>query len=292
MKTIKFYFASLTMFVVISCNAPGEPTGGDEDAVRALITDWVKARNVGDTETMKGMYLEDAVLKLPWSTWIHGRDTIFEEFNFILAEGRTMSIDIVDVRFLSPTIAVVYANALFTGGMINNEESVFHERPFLEWQDSATWFLKKENGEWKLAEMVVTPLAMNYEEAEAGIEKSWDGFMEQYIKGDAAGTANFFTANYIQSNPGNKDLLIGREGWLTAAESFFSNTTVVDFKRNSLSLQVHGQFAYERGEWADETIENDEESTSDQGRYSAVWRLGSDGVWRFHRFIWNRMPAD
>lgn len=292
MKKFQFYFALMAMLVIISCNPQGQPTEGDEDAVRALLTDWVNARNVGEIETMKAMYTEDAVLKVPSSTWIHGRDVMFEEFSPIMSEGRTMSIDIVDVRFLSPTIAVVYVNALFSGGNINNEESVFYERPFLDYQDSATWFFKKENGEWKMAEIVVTPLAINYDEARAGIKKSWDGFLEGWEGGDAAATANFITTNYIQGNPNSEDV-IGREGWLNYAESTFSEVSISDFKLNTLQLNIYGINAYERGEAEQKVTPNDgSEPYIQKFRFSAQWRLGSDGVWRYHRFMWHNLPGD
>jgi len=29
-----------------------------------------------------------------------------------------------------------------------------------------------------------------------------------------------------------------------------------------------------------------------KSRYFAGWQLGSDGIWRFHRFLFNDLPAD
>jgi len=169
---------------------------------------------------------------------------------------------------------------------------VFYERPFLDYQDSATWFLKKENGEWKIAELVVTPLAINYDEARAGIKKSWDGFLEGWEGGDAAATANFITTNYIQGNPNSEDV-IGREGWLNDAESTFSERSISDFKLNTLQLNIYGINAYERGEAEQKVTPNDgSEPYIQKFRFSAQWRLGSDGVWQYHRFMWHNLPGD
>ena len=53
-----------------------------------------------------------------------------------------------------------------------------------------------------------------------------------------------------------------------------------------------GQKAFEYGMFEQKVIPNDGEPYIQKARYYAVWQLESDGIWRFHRFLFNDLPAD
>ena len=290
MRRFRFFIPQLTIFlmviVVVSCNTTRQPTDAEANALRNFITeDFKKAWDLNDEDAIAGMFVEDADLTFPTSSWIKGRDAIREAFNRNLPEGRTINLEIDDLRFLDPTSAIVNVNAHITGGKDNDGNMI------PDYWDSATSIMKKQNGEWKYAALRVMPARMDYDEEKENITQSWNNFREHWVQGDAEGSANLYTTNAINMIPRSEDN-VNREGVLTMAESFLSNNTVESIKVNTLELDVMGPKAFEYGLFEQKVIPDEGEPYVQKSRYFAVWQLGPDGTWRFHRFLFNDLPAD
>ncbi|MCK5469805.1 MAG: SgcJ/EcaC family oxidoreductase [Cyclobacteriaceae bacterium] len=290
MRNFRLCFPQLAIIlmaaVCVSCNQTGQPTEADIDAIKNQITvEFKKAWDINDEDAMAEMFLEDADLVFPTSSWIKGKDAVREAFTWDQPEGRSGTFEIEDIRFLDPTTAVVNVNAHFTGGRDNDGNMIS------DYWDSATTIMKKQNGEWKYAALRVMPARMVHSEVEASIKQSWDRFKEHWEKGDAEGSANLYTTNTINMIPGREDN-VNREGFLTMAESFFADNKVENIKANTIELDVIGHKAFEYGMFEQKVIPNDGEPYIQKARYYAVWQLESDGNWRFHRFLFNDLPAD
>lgn len=269
---------------IISCNQTGQPTGPESEVLKNLITvDFKKAWDVNDENTMAGMFLEDADLTFPTSSWIKGREGIRKAFDRDHPEGLNGQFAIEDIRFLDPTTAIVNVNAHFTGGKNKNGEALS------DYWDSATAIMKKVDGDWKYAALRVMPSRMIFSEVQANVKKSWDGFIDSWEKGDAEGSASYFTKNAVNMIPGNKDN-VGREAFLRMAQTFFGDNKVENIVVSTLELDVMGPKAYEHGVFEQKVVPKKGKSYVQKSRYYAVWQREADGVWRFHRFLFNDLP--
>jgi uncharacterized protein (TIGR02246 family) len=270
--------------VVISCNRTGEPTGAEMDVLKNLITvDFKRAWDINDENAMAGMFLENADLTFPTSAWIKGREAIRKAFDRDQPEGLTGEFAIEDIRFLDPATAIVNINAHFAGG--KNEKGEMMS----DYWDSATVVMKKVDGEWKYAALRVMPSRMAYGEVQASIRKSWDGFITSWKKGDAEGSAGYFTKNGVNMIPGAASNM-NREGFFKMAQTFLADNKVENIDVNTLELDVMGPKAFEYGLFEQKVIPGKGKPYIQKSRYFAVWQLESDGAWRFHRFLFNQMP--
>ncbi len=65
---------------------------------------------------------------------------------------------------------------------------------------------------------------------------------------------------------------------------FFSTGRVISFDIQAYDQFVHGDVAYEVGEY-DETVEVEGEQQTIRGYYFLRWEKGTDGVWRIDRVV-------
>lgn len=65
---------------------------------------------------------------------------------------------------------------------------------------------------------------------------------------------------------------------------FFETGRALSFDLEAYDRFVHGDVAYELGEY-DETVEVEGEEETVQNYYFLRWEKGADGVWRFDRLV-------
>ncbi len=287
MKNLKILFALIVsaLLSISSCNQPKTATQEDREAITNLITvQFKQAWDVNDEAAMALMFLEDADLVFPTSPWIKGREAIQNAFSWDHPDGLTGTFNIEDIRFVDASTALVNVNAHFSGGKDNEGN------PIPDNWDSATTFLKKQDGSWKYAALRVMPARMNYEEVKANIQDTWNQFISHWEQGNAEAAANCFTADAINMVPGSKSNM-GREEIRTLLENFASGNVVKNAHATTLELDVIGSKAFEYGLYED-TIEPKKGKAFDRKiRYYAVWQLEPDGVWRWSRFIMNEIEG-
>ena len=121
----------LVGFVVLAC-APVEeetaedpnavePSRGDEDALNALVADFMVALNTGDADAMAALYTSDAVRMQPDGLPISGRETIRQNISQFFETG---SLDVqlqVEETVFSGELA--YVMGTFALGVIPNDGS-------------------------------------------------------------------------------------------------------------------------------------------------------------------------
>ncbi|MEX2233941.1 MAG: SgcJ/EcaC family oxidoreductase [Cyclobacteriaceae bacterium] len=288
---MKMYSLTITRVLIIflsasliSCNDTAQPVEAEMDVLKNLVTvNFKQAWDRNDENAMAEMFLENADLTFPTSSWIKGRDAIRKAFTRDQPEGITGEFEVEDIRFLDPATAIVNVNAHFAGG--KNKEGEL----MADYWDSATVVMKKVDGEWKYAALRVMPSRMDYSEVQASIRKSWDGFIERWEKGDAEGSANYFTRNAINMIPGNENN-VNRTEILEIFKTFFAGNKMENVTVNTLELEIIGPKAYEHGLFEQKVIPKKGKPYSQKSRYYTVWQLEPDGVWRFHRFLFNNMP--
>jgi uncharacterized protein (TIGR02246 family) len=117
--------------------------------------------------------------------------------------------------------------------------------------------------------------------------RSWEA---KWSGGDAAGAAAGFTTDAINMRPGAASDA-GRNAVEAAFRDFLSGVTVTEISFTTEELDVHGDTAYEHGSFVQRYTGRNTETTQ-RSRYMAVWRRGEDGVWRYHRFLFNDLPSN
>lgn len=70
----------------------------------------------------------------------------------------------------------------------------------------------------------------------------------------------------------------------------FGTNKMENAKVTTLKLDFVGPKAYEYGLFEQKVIPKRGKPFTQKSRYYAVWQLESDGVWRFHRFLFNSKP--
>ena len=116
---------------------------------------------------------------------------------------------------------------------------------------------------------------------------TWEGF---WRGGDAAAAAAGFTEDAINMRPGAASD-VGRAAVEGMARDFLSAVTVTEVSFTTEELDIYGDAAYELGTFLQRYTDGTDEVTQ-QSRYMAVWKRGDDGSWRYHRFIFNNLPAN
>lgn len=91
----------------------------DEEAIRALVDRQVKGWAAGDPAAYASVFTADADYITFLGTHHTGRDTITASYVPLfrrLLKGTRLLIDITEVRFLTPDVALVHANASVSKG--------------------------------------------------------------------------------------------------------------------------------------------------------------------------------
>ncbi len=106
-------------------------------------------------------------------------------------------------------------------------------------------------------------------------------YKEAVLSSDVDGSIEFWTPDARILEPGMD--LSGNEVGEFMRE-FFGTSRVLSFDIEAYDQFVHGDVAYEVGEY-DETIEVEGEQQTIQNYYFIRWERGTDGAWRFDRVV-------
>ncbi len=102
MKTIRKLLLLVGVAVLVS------GSGTEEAAVRALVQNYMNARNSKDAAATRSLFTDDADQLVSTGVWRHGIDALVAGAMASSGKERNQSsIAIEDVRFLSPEIAIV-----------------------------------------------------------------------------------------------------------------------------------------------------------------------------------------
>lgn len=286
MKAITFN--PLFFFVLItigSCQTPSTPSEADEAAIRTFVDAFKAAWDVNDEAAMADYFLEDGDLTFPASPWIRGREAITGAFNWDHPEDLTINPVIQDIRFVGPSVALVNIDASFTGGRDQNGN------PIPDYWDSATWILQKQNGEWKGAGLRVMPMRQDLAQTEKEIAATWEQFTKYWEAGDIEKAMSSYTedAENLGSNTPER---VGKENIKTLFAEVMANQSASNLKVEQHQLDILGSVAYQYGTFSQTWTDKTGDSGTQKARFMTQLQRGSDGVWRFRRFIFTNVPAD
>jgi uncharacterized protein (TIGR02246 family) len=144
MKT-KLLFALLGLFVVANLSAANQTD--DEAAIRALEARQPEAWNKHDAKAYASLFTEngDCVNIVGW--WWKGRAEIEQKLTaayiYVFKES-TLTITNVDIRFLTPDVAVAHVRWTMTGA--RTPTGIPQPQQGLQ-----THVLQKQNGQWLIA---------------------------------------------------------------------------------------------------------------------------------------------
>jgi uncharacterized protein (TIGR02246 family) len=119
-------------------------------------------------------------------------------------------------------------------------------------------------------------------------EKDWSA---AFLAGNAAGVASLYTEDGAQVQPSG-DWARGREGITKSMQAQFDTLAVTAREDITEEVVAAGDNAVEIGHYSYQgTSKAGKKPVSDAGRYMALWRKGTDGVWRIFRDIGNEAPT-
>ena len=124
------------------------------------------------------------------------------------------------------------------------------------------------------------------------IRTSWQGFADAWRGSDPGGAASWYTVDAINMPPGAPEMR-GRQQIEERFGEAIASFEVEGFSNLTLECEEHGDVAYELGRFT-QTVRyrTGGERHTERARYMAIWTRESDGVWRFHRFMWAPLPAE
>jgi ketosteroid isomerase-like protein len=116
-----------------------------------------------------------------------------------------------------------------------------------------------------------------------GVNDQWAGFRETLQAGDYDGWAKYWTSDTRMFQPGMD--LAGTE-WFDYVRGFLEGgVQFLTFDIESFDLFVHGDAAYQVGQY-DQTAELADGEPGEWHEYMFVrWEKGTDGMWRISRFL-------
>lgn len=114
-------------------------------------------------------------------------------------------------------------------------------------------------------------------------------FEEAARRGDAEGMAAVYTVEG-SALPPDGPIVTGREALMGMWGSVLDGMGLTDVKLETLDLEVMDDTACEVGRATLHLSPPDGEASSTTVKFVVFWRK-EDGVWRWHRDIWNAMPA-
>jgi uncharacterized protein (TIGR02246 family) len=152
-----FFTCTLILFATVLF---AQSSATDEMAIKKVIQQQEDAWNKHDWESFSSYVTDDGILINPIGQFWKGRDTILANFKRLSAcclEPVSLKFDVKDIRFLTPDVAIVYAELT---GVANKD----YEVPFRQYKKGDTdytWETQvyiKENNEWKIKSVQVTPI--------------------------------------------------------------------------------------------------------------------------------------
>lgn len=115
------------------------------------------------------------------------------------------------------------------------------------------------------------------------LDRRWASFEETLMLGDAEAFMDYWAADLRVLEPG---MDTDRAGFEEAIRDFWDGGEVIELDLQPLERWVHGDAAYELGQY-DETFREspDGEPATIRNYYFIRWERGEDGAWRIARFL-------
>ena len=123
--------------------APAAKPAADPDrAIRDGVDRYIKAFDAGDADALAAMFTPEARLIAPDGSVVEGRDAIRAAFAevFQARPGRTLKVEIQQVRRLGPATAVESGTATFEGGADEEAQPARYVATHVR-QDDGSWLL-------------------------------------------------------------------------------------------------------------------------------------------------------
>ncbi len=269
--------ALVTLFC--SCQSSDQ----DEQTIRTLMVVGLPAAwEKNDTTWLKNNYLPDADVAFPAGPLYSGVENIPLSGGEV-PEGRKFSVEIQDVRFISPEVALVNNRAHFSGG----NDAV--GQPIPDTWDMGTFVLKKTAGQWKIAALRVMPMRTDPLTLKKVLEENYARYVQALQRGDGLNASGLFTAD-AEYYGSNSQPLLGRTAILNQTNEFFNNYILTDLQFIIHNLYVNGDLIYESGEFRPKTkLKSNQQEINQTGHYQSVWRYEPDQQWRicrhFHNYV-------
>jgi uncharacterized protein (TIGR02246 family) len=134
--------AALIVFTIAAGQAQSPPAGSrrpDEDAVRAVVRQYVDAREARDPKAVAALFTADADQLVSSGEWRLGRDNVVSGSLASSAQtGGKRTIDVERVRFVSGDVAIADGRYSITGE--GNDRRMW-----------STFVMVKEADGWKIA---------------------------------------------------------------------------------------------------------------------------------------------
>jgi len=127
-------------------------------------------------------------------------------------------------------------------------------------------------------------------EVRLGIEQINSELQEAYRAGDLDRIVSLMTEDVIVM-PNGAPSFNGPDNVRNLLENFFRRSTVSTYDLTPEELHVYGETAYELGIYQWTAVRDEEDTTIEQGRYSAVRKRSAEGRWLIHRLLENTMPG-
>jgi uncharacterized protein (TIGR02246 family) len=127
------------------------------------------------------------------------------------------------------------------------------------------------------------------ESAVGEIHATWDAFIAVWETEDAAACAGFYTATGINIPPG-AEIHEGREAIASFYSGLFKANASSRYRHETLSLEICGDTAVERGEFDVNWVRNDGSAWTFRARCMVHWERQPDGTWRKKLFLYNTPP--
>lgn len=268
-------------FVLVTLFSRCQSTDQDEQIIRTLMmVDLPTAWEKNDTTWLKNNYLPDADVAFTAGPLYSGVENIPLSGGEV-PTGRKFSVEIQDVRFISPEVALVNNRAHFSGG----NDAV--GQPIPDTWDMGTFVLKKTSGYWKIAALRVMPMRTDPLTLKKELEENYARYVQALQRSDGESSAQFFTDDVKYYNPGSPPA-VGRAAILKQINEFFNHHTLLDMQINIQDIQVYGDLIYASGQYTAKTLNKaDDQEEKQAGHVLEVWRYEPDNHWRIRWHMQN-----
>lgn len=137
-------------------------------------------------------------------------------------------------------------------------------------------------GLWLVFIGCATTTDVRDQDTEQTIQQASDQFIEARQRGDASSFAAYFTDDGVFMVPGLSDAS-GRSAVQELARKRFAGGPSREFVIHRREIRALGDLAHELAWFAETTATGDHRM---EGRHSIVWKRGTGGVWRVHRYLY------
>ena len=117
------------------------------------------------------------------------------------------------------------------------------------------------------------------------IKAQLDQYTAAFNSNDAAAAAAYFADEAIMMGP-NQAAVEGKQAIQAAYDSLFKESAAKG-AFTSIEVQVVGDWAYQRGNYAQTVTPKSGKPIEDSGKFLEILKRQSDGSWKSYRLVWN-----